>query len=191
VSGGLEGYGPAIAASHQDEYSSVGLEALRPSFDVYPPGARALAVADRVPDPRSVSPEDPESIDVLRAVPAVEPALAFRSYAVGVALASRAVAEEHRGALREALVAAAERAIAGGGLPALDVGLYDDFVDLERRIFANGEPLSWRPLLAFAQGAFWTLSLMSDPRRSRGWGSPLEFVRALVSSAAELGYVPS
>ena len=67
---------------------------------------------------------------------------------------------------------------------------YDTVRELELSIIDNGEPISWRPIIAFMSGAFWLLSFIKDPYKKHGDRSPLSFVHDKVLDSAVLGYAP-
>lgn len=192
-----ESFGPPIAASSTvemedllDNYDAYGIARLRPVFEIYENSQKTLIPRSKIPDPSTVSPNDPDSIDLLFEIPGVEPDLSFGDYIRGVAVAGKMLDDSLHATIKSVLMMVAQRVIDGGGLPAIDVQFYDSFKSIETRIFGNGESVSWRPLSAFAQGMYWILSFVPDPHKKRGGFSPFGFVELTLTRSSDLGYIP-
>jgi hypothetical protein len=181
---------PTAQTTDVPYYEMMSMERLVPRFDQYGPELKTLSAAVAMPAPDAVAASDPETIDFLFEVPGVEPGLSFEDFIRGAAIATRTIDNRWHNAIRDALISVGQSVIDGGMLPTIDVDFYDSFKVVERTIFANGESVSWKPLIAFTEGAYWLLSFVQSPERRRGSMSPLEFVERRVMLSASLGYVP-
>lgn len=201
----LTGYGPSVGAQiitppeeveeKDNIYTEYNLERLAPIFDLYDGDLiHILKSADKnefPQDPSEMSASRPEVIDFMFEVPGVEPDLSFRDFIKGAAMASLLVDPAYREGVKAAATAVGERVINGGELPALSIDFYDEVMALEEKLFANGEPVSWMPLLSFMRGAFWVLGFMISPKGKVGKYSPLSMLVAVCEDSINLGYINS
>lgn len=191
----MQAVGPVIpvpeAPDHiKSSYETMSLQRLYPTFVEFSKGAKTLLVTKKIPDPETVDASSPEVIGLIYETPGLEPEIAFPDFVRGAAVVAALVPPEMMDGVKAALLAVAERIINGGELPALDVQFVTEVREIEKTILGNGETVSWRPLLAFMNGAFWILSFIESPKRRRGKFSPLEFVEFRLTLSAQLGYTP-
>lgn len=194
--GGLTGSGPIISALPETDdqkltYEAYELGGLRPKVHKYGDEVRVLEAARRFPAPAEASPSAPEVVSFMFEIPGVVPEISWEDFVKGAACASAIVRPEFYPGIKEALGKVAERVIAGGQLPAIDVSFAPEMIECQTKIFQNGEASSWRPLLSFMQGAFWLLTFVKDPKRKKSAGiSPLAWTEEMVGTFSQLAYVP-
>lgn len=191
----MQAVGPVIAVPEapdhvREAYDTMSLNRLYPKFVEFPKASKTLPVTKKIPDPETVDASAPEVISLIYETPGLEPEIAFPDFVRGAAVVAAIVPEEVMPAVKAALLSVAERVINGGEIPAIDVLFVNEVREMEKTIISNGEPVSWRPLLAFMNGAFWMLSFVDSPKRRRGRFSPLEFVDFRLTLSAQLGYTP-
>lgn len=181
---------PPVAVP-EPEFERMSLDRMRPVYHPFPSEWKQLRVIKKLPDdPLSLSPNDPAVVDLLYEVPGYEPDLGFTYFLRGAALAALITDPTQHENVRAILQACGERVIHGGGLPELDGTFFGDVYQITHAIFANGEPITWRPLLAFTVGCYWLLSYMQEPDKKRGKQTPRVWIKDLVLLYAELMYVP-
>lgn len=191
------GSGPIISAvpesrAQEANYEALGLGRLRPRVYRYDDDIRVLHTPrGKLMDPADASPSNPEVISILYETPGVEPQVSFEDFVRGVATVANIVDPAEHQALKAMTLKVAELVISGAEFPALDMEFAKEIVDCQDRLFGNYEAMSWRPLLAFMNGAFWMLSFIEKPTQKRARGhSPLSWVHAVVSNYCALAYVP-
>lgn len=191
----MQAVGPVIPVPEapdyvKDAYETMNLQRLYPTFIELPKTVKTLPVVKKIPDPETVDASAPEIISLVYETPGLEPEIAFTDFIRGAAVVAAIVPPEKLLAVKDALLAVAERIIGGGELPPIDVQFVTEVREVEKTILANGESVSWRALLAFMNGAFWLLSFIDSPKRRRGKFSPTEFVDFRLTLSAQLGYTP-
>jgi hypothetical protein len=93
--------------------------------------------------------------------------------------------------IKEAVRILAEKVLAGSGFPRLDVRFAGDIRECLAVIFANGEPMSWRPLLAFCLGMFWLIGFIVDVDKPLGKLTPAAYCRRVAMHYGALSYLPN
>lgn len=171
-------------------YEAFNLWPLRPKVYQYDKSVGVLPTVARFPNASEASPALPEVVQYTQEMPAVDAGIDFPSFMRGVACVALIVPPEHHGHIGQAVEALAVRLMNGGELPALSMQYQDELRASEQYIFGNGEPITYRRLLAFMQGAFWLLTFIQDPRRKRHGVSPADYVAELVRYWAQRGVTP-
>lgn len=151
-------------------------------------------------DPREPVPEDvtgvsftlPEVVAVwFGSYTGAEQTIGFPDIVKGVGCAAYAVEMDQISKV-QALVEELAKAVGeGSDPPSVDARFAAEVKECLDAIFANGEPVSYRSLLAFMIGAFWLLGFVRDPERRRGRLSPVDFVKGMVVHYAQLAYLPT
>lgn len=186
----VQDLGNPLAASLAESFANSGIDIHLPEFDVYGENLKRLEAVRILPDLSQVSPSNPEVIDFLFMVPGVEPYYCFPEWIRGVAIVASITNPLQREVLREAASAIGQAVTEGTPLPPIDVDFYDDVTEINAAIVGNGEPISWRPLVAFTHGAYWALSFVNSPHKRRGNQSPAEFLKEYMIRSALLAYAP-
>lgn len=192
---GMTGAGPVISALPETREMSTAFEMmelrrLKPQVFRYDGTQRVLDTIRRFPDPTQASPTAPEVIGMVYETPGVVPELAWEDFVKGAACVANIIAEPYREGVAAGVKQLGEHMIAGGDLPDLDVLFSLEILECLDRIFTNGEPASWRRLIAFLHGAFWVLTYVKDPKKKRSGVSPLDWTTKVVGTFAELAYIP-
>jgi hypothetical protein len=134
----------------------------------------------------------PEVVEVwFESYTGAEPALNFPDFVKGVGCAAQAVSPASIETVKAMVRELATRVSQGAGLPTLDAEFGDQVRGCFEAILSNGEPISWRGLMAFTIGAFWLIGFVGPSRAKRGMQSPLSFVEGFVRQYAALGYLPA
>jgi hypothetical protein len=134
----------------------------------------------------------PEVVEVwFESYTGAEPALSFPDFVKGVGCAAQAVNPADIGMVKAMVRELSTRVAQGAGLPTLDEAFVDQVRGCFEAILSNGEPISWRGLMAFTVGAFWLLGFIGPSHPKRGMQSPLAFVEGFVRQYAALGYLPA
>ena len=120
-----------------------------------------------------------------------EPTLNFPDFVKGVSCAALGVELDDVELVKGTIRMLAERVMVGGSLPPLDIRFGPAVQQCYTTILANGEPISWRALMAFTLGAFWLLGFVVNPMKKIRKRSSLDFVREFVEYYAQLGYLPT
>lgn len=119
-----------------------------------------------------------------------EPSLSFQDLVKGVSCAAVMVKPSEYEKIKLMIQQLSEKVFEGAGMPMLDASFEGAVRECHRVIFSNNEPLSFRPLMAFAVGAYWLLGFIKDPLEKHGKSSPFDFVNNMVLHYARLGYTP-
>jgi hypothetical protein len=144
-----------------------------------------------VPKAKDASFTLPEVIEVwFESYTGAEPSLNFPDFIKGVACVAQAVEPTDIGLVKDAVRELATRVANGDGLPALDTEFGDPVRRGFEQILANGEPMSWRSLMAFLLGSYWLLGFIGEPAKKRGH-TPRKFVEGYIEHYASLGFLPS
>lgn len=149
-----------------------------------------LGPARTLGDPKGVTYTLPEVLDIwFETYTGAEPMLNFQDFVKGAACAAYAVDPAELGAVKQVIQELARQVNDGAGLPRLDARFADSIRQGLATIFANGEAVSWRPLVAFTLGAYWLLGFIeraaaSEESAARG------FVEAFTRHFGALGYTP-
>jgi len=121
-----------------------------------------------------------------------EPTLNYPDFVKGVSCAALGVELDDIELVKGTIRLLSERVMAGGDLPPLDTRFGPAVKECYAVILANGEPISWRGLMAYTLGAFWLLGFIINPTKRIGKRrSPLEFVQGFIEYYGRLGYMPS
>lgn len=191
-----EAAGPTIPAFTDidvvDRLKQYELQHLQPRTVVMDESLKLLKTKDLLPNPKLVSPVDPEIVDYWYVIPGVEPSVGFEDFIRGVACTSLLAKPEYQQAIHAVLMTVAERVTQTGQLPAIDAAFAPHVERSMQIILSNEEPTGWRGLLAFMQGAYWILGFIENPFEARGKGglSPIDFVDGMLAYFGPLGYAP-
>lgn len=183
--------GPAVSVPEAG-FEHMALDRIRPRFLTFTAEQHQIEALDLLPpDPITVSPSDPQVVDLLFETPGDEPDLGFKYFIHGAAVLALITKPAYHPAIKAALAAVGTRVIQGAGLPELDGDLFGDVHCCLHAIMNNGEPISWRGLIAFMTGAYWLLSYIRDNNTPRGAWTPRTWTRELIETYAGLMYTPT
>lgn len=187
--------GPEITTPPEDAqismvYESFNLHQLRPTVFPFDKGLQVLDTLTQLPKPEEASSTLPEVVGIIYETPITDPIVAFDSYVRGVACAALILPPEAHPFVKSAVLAVAERLQNAGDLPPIALEFQEELRTAERAIFRNGEPISFRSLLAFMQGSYWLLGFVKSPRKKRRGVSPVDYVDGLIKHWAALCFVP-
>lgn len=178
--------------------ASMGLEHMAPIFEAFEDSVRVLAPATSLGAPKDASYSDPEVVNIwFESYGGVEPTIEFAAFVKGVATASFVVAQPDRERLIALVQGLTEHVMQSGDArpPAIDRLFEEPVMTCIEATFANNEPISWRALMAFLEGAFWALGFVRDPtvRIGKGKGAltPVAWVHRLCEHYAQLGHLPT
>lgn len=193
----LSGKPPALGDSAR-LMASMGLEHMAPTFEVFEESTRILDPATSLGSPKDASFSDPEVTNIwFESYGGVEPTIEFSAFVKGVATAAFVVAPEQRERLIALVQGLTEHVIQTGDAkpPAIDRAFEEPTMTCIEAAFANNEPISWRQLMAFIEGAFWALGFVRATNVKIGKGktalAPVAWVHRLCEHYAQLGHLPT
>lgn len=193
----MRSVGPGVGtlpSSFEDRYKYGNFEQIRFILRDYSKEERKqnrnLCTLAQIPDPRKITISDPDLLPLVQNSPRQEPTIAFPEFVRGVAACAGMIDRRFFHSIQQVLDQISASIDTNTKLPPIDSEFAEDLSEIERAIFENGEPMSWRALIAFTRGVFFLMTFVENPKKKKGKWSAASYAKALCLHAAQNAYLP-